>query len=243
MFLQLLAKCADIFPKIYQHSFNQKLYDGTLSATTFRFFLEQDKMYLCDFSEALSHISKQFAIKQNEENAKQFSDLSLYVKEAELALHRDYLQDTHSFQFFYQKEPETIKIPSIVNYTEHLLQTTKAASVEEAVACVLPCFWIYSELGKQMDISNCSGNHPYRKWIATYSDEEFVSKTAEIILTLNKLSHSVSCPEHLEKIIESFEQSVKFELMFFDETMADQRETLSIGEDYQLVTCMQGNSM
>lgn len=243
MFLQMLAKCADIFPKIYQHSFNQKLYAGTLSATTFRLFLEQDKQYLCDFSEALLQISKQFDVKQNEEYAKQFADLSLYVKEAELALHRDYLQDTHSFQFFHHKEPETIKIPSIVHYTEHLLQTTKTASVEEAVACLLPCFWIYSELGKQMDISSCSEKHPYRKWIATYSDEEFISKTEAIILTLEKLVHTVNCPVHQEKIIESFEKSVTFELMFFDETMADQRETLSISEDYQLVTCIQGNRM
>lgn len=243
MFSKMLAKCADIFPKIYQHSFNQKLYDGTLSATTFRFYLQQDKLYLCDFSQALLQISKQFEDVNNEENARQFAELASYVKDGELALHRDYLQDSHSFHFFHHKEPETIKINSIEEYTGHLLYTTKTASVEEAMASVLPCFWIYSKLGKQMDISSCSENHPYRKWIATYSDEEYIKKMEAVIGTLEKFGQSVNCSEHQEKIIEAFVKSATFELMFFDEAMADQREILSIGEEYQLETCMQDNRM
>jgi thiaminase/transcriptional activator TenA len=243
MFLQMLAKCTNIFPKIYQHSFNQKLYAGTLPSTTFRFYLQQDKMYLCDFADALLQISEQFDSNKKEEYAKQFAELSRYVKAAELELHRDYLQDSHSFQFFQQPETETIKIPSIAQYTEHLLFTAKTGSIEEAVAGVLPCFWIYSELGKQMDIGNCSDAHPYRKWIATYSDEEFVCKTTAIISTLEKLTHSVSCPEMQEKIVSSFEKSVNFELMFFDETMSDQKEYLSMCKEGQLATSILNSCM
>lgn len=239
MFLQMLANCTQIFPKIYGHQFNLKLYDGTLPATTFKFFLQQDKLYLCDFSEALAQLSTRFDGMKDTDKAEQFSALSRYVKAAELELHRDYLQDTHSVQFFKQPQPDTGKIQSIAQYTKYLLDTTNTASIEEAVACMLPCFWIYSELGKQMDIEKYNDEHPYKKWIATYSDKEFLSKTIALLQTLEGLTNSVSCPQHQEKIIAAFTNSANFELMFFDETMSDTREYVSAcKEEYASVATL-----
>lgn len=234
IFLRMQARCADTFPKIYQHQFNQQLYAGTLSSDIFRLFLEQDEIYLRDFSKALLLLSCRFTCN---EYTQQFESLSKYIKEAELALHRDYLEDFHSQHFFVPAKTEPRKIPVIKQYTEHLLYSAEHVTIEEAVASLLPCFWIYCELGKQMDILQCGMEHPYRDWIATYSDEEFITTTNSIIHTLEKLTSTISCPELQEKIIDSFAKSAEYELMFFDAALSGKKKIQKIHEEQYVYRC------
>lgn len=229
MFSKMLVRCTDTFPKIYKHQFNFQLYTGSLPSRTFRLFLEQDKLYLRDFSLALLLVSARF---NNENYALQFRTLSTYINEAELNLHRNYLDSSHPCNFFTPvNKIKIVKIPVIEQYTAHLLHNAELATIQEAVACLIPCFWIYSELGKQMDISKCCPNNPYKKWIATYSDEEFISKTTSVIHTLDELTNTICCPELEEKIICAFYKSAEFELGFFDASMEDRKETVPSCED------------
>lgn len=229
MFSKMLVRCTDTFPKIYKHPFNLQLYAGSLPSHSFRSFLEQDKLYLRDFSLALLLVSARLP---NENHSLQFRTLSAYINEAELNLHRNYLYGSPPCNFFtHTNKIETIKIPVIEQYTAHLLYNAEQATIQEGVACLIPCFWIYSELGKQMDISKCSPNHPYKKWIATYSDEEFISKTKSVIQTLDEVTDTIYCPEHQEKIICAFYKSAEFELGFFDVSMEARKEIVPSGED------------
>ena len=40
------------------------------------------------------------------------------------------------------------------------------------LAALLPCFWIYAEVGKDI-VSKSVPNNPYQAWIDTYAGEEF----------------------------------------------------------------------
>jgi hypothetical protein len=53
-FDELCAGVVDVMPKIYQHPFNQELAQGTLALEKFIFYLNQDALYLADFSKTLA---------------------------------------------------------------------------------------------------------------------------------------------------------------------------------------------
>ena len=84
-----------------------------------------------------------------------------------------------------------------------------------AVISLLPCFWIYKELGMQMMEYDHSKN-PYSDWIKSYASESFQLSVDKIINISNKLNQQVVCPFEKEAIQTAFQESVAFELAFFE---------------------------
>jgi thiaminase/transcriptional activator TenA len=85
---------------------------------------------------------------------------------------------------------------------------------EEAVASVLPCFWIYREVGDYI-LNNAGPDNPYREWIDTYAAEEFrkatdtaIEITDEIAAKANELTRS--------KMTEVFKTSARLEYIFWE---------------------------
>ncbi|WP_198009821.1 thiaminase II/PqqC family protein [Legionella tunisiensis] len=88
----------------------------------------------------------------------------------------------------------------IANYTDYLLDNAKHAPIEIAVVSFLPCFMIYRELGKRLDLTTCALNHPYRKWMASYSSENFIAATKTITQMTQELTEPIMCPLQQEKL-------------------------------------------
>ena len=66
----------------------------------------------------------------------------------------------------------TLLTAACQHYTSYLVATAWSAPYPVAVAALLPCFWIYAEVGRDIHARSVAGN-PYQAWIATYADEEF----------------------------------------------------------------------
>ena len=65
--------------------------------------------------------------------------------------------------------------------------TAWSESYPVVLAALLPCFWIYAEVGK--DIVNKSiPNNPYQAWIDTYAGEEFHTAVRNVIATVDKVA-------------------------------------------------------
>lgn len=210
----LVARNARIFSRIYYNtSFNQQLGAGTLPRQIFKFYLQQDTLYLHDFSKTLLLISNRLI---DTPYAQQFRQLAEEMVSAELNIHLKYLRAVEPGTFFAPSQRLSLqKIPVIANYTEHLLYSASTAPIAEAVASCIPCFLIYNELGRQMN-ARCLQNNPYRDWIRSYSSLKFTSSTQLIIRTMNELAHTNSCPILQEKISAAFLKSALFELNFFE---------------------------
>ncbi|MFW2535332.1 MULTISPECIES: TenA family protein [unclassified Legionella] len=212
VFSRIMHRCSTVFPKIYHHPFNQKLYEGSLPRTTFRLYLEQDELYLRELSYALGLTSLRCS---NQVYAKQLRGVSAYIKETERKFHLKYLAESPTVTFFNHKAIGK-KIPVIASYTDYLLDNAKHAPIEVAVASFLPCFMIYRELGKRMDLTTCALDHPYRRWMASYSSENFISATKTITQITQELTEPIMCPLQQERVVSSFTQSAEFEWQFFE---------------------------
>ena len=67
--------------------------------------------------------------------------------------------------------------PTNLAYTSYLLAVAYGSPFHEALAALLPCYWIYWEVGKELERAG-SPNPLYKRWIGTYASEEFGSSSA-----------------------------------------------------------------
>lgn len=208
----LMARNAATLAKIYAHSFNKKLSDGTLPVEAFTFYLQQDALYLKEFAKALLILANRFS---DTTNAQLFKQLSEDMISAELSVHRSHLKRVNRNAFFYKPAGYKQCTPVIMHYSQHLLTSTRSAPIAEAVASCIPCFVIYKELGELMSRIEAPCN-PYQRWIDTYSSPAFIASAHSICERLDELTRRVVCPFSLERINTSFSRSVEFELHFFD---------------------------
>ena len=87
-------------------------------------------------------------------------------------------------------------------------------SYEEGLAALLPCFWIYREVGIHIH-KNSADNNPYQKWIDTYSGEEF-AKIVQDMIDLTDRSADIASPEIRKLMLQAFVHSTNLEWMFWD---------------------------
>ena len=231
-FLRMRSAVIHLLPKIYEHPFNRELYQGTLPKKIFRFYLEQDALYLQDLSRALMLTSNRFA---TDKYTKQFKTLSEEILDTERNLHFKYLGDTKSPGLFHCKKTPIQKIPVVSDYTQHLLRTANILPVEEAVASFIPCFWIYSDLGRKMpSMPGYNINNPYHAWIASYSNDQFTSASKSIIQMAEELADTISCPIKQNNMVSAFVKSTEYEILFWDSAYKKMEQTNGLLSQCQL---------
>lgn len=203
IFQQMTHAVSAILHKIQHQPFNQELSQGILPKEKFHFYLAQDALYLADFSRALALTAARLH-GHHQHSVMQFA---LGAMNAERDLHHSYLKE----------QPALLKVeqsPICFMYTNYLLKMASLASVEEAFASLLPCFWVYREVGSAMAKSHTQDN-PYWQWIELYSGEQFDLSVTSAIAIANELGDAAS-DLIKEKMIHAFMQSTKFEWLFWD---------------------------
>jgi len=196
--------------KIYQHPFNEELKAGSLSLQTFAFYLLQDAMYLADYSRALSLAAARL---QDHPHVQQFIEFALGAIQAERDLHFGYIKHYQDARIISSELMEE-QSPACFMYTNYLLRMASVSSVEEAVASLLPCFYIYHVVGKQM-VAGLYPNHPYADWIQLYAGEAFETSVQCAIQITNELGQETS-DKTRKKMIDAFTKSTQLEWLFWD---------------------------
>lgn len=162
-FTQMLwNETREIFEAILAHPFNRELADGSLDPVRFSFYVQQDSLYLVDYARALAMLAAKAP------NSASAESLLVYAKEGievERVLH------DHYFKTF-NITPAARQEPACFAYTQFLLACTALEAYPVGLAGVLPCFWIYREVGVHISRRAALPN-PYAAWIETYSDDAF----------------------------------------------------------------------
>jgi len=152
----------DLAQSCLAHPFVQALGDGSLSADLFHGFVAQDTFFLRAFQKAYALA---LARSEEPEMIAVFCDL-IAGGTAELKVHHAYATELGiSLQ-------SVVPNPACGAYTDFLLRTAWHASLAEIVAAMTPCMRLYAYLGRDL-VRTCGPHHPYRRWIETYSGDEF----------------------------------------------------------------------
>jgi len=193
--------------RIHQLPFNVELAEGILPNEKFIFYLIQDAIYLSDFSRALAMTAVKLPDNQLMQHFIEFAQGAMV---AERELHIKYIR-SHSSEKRFTTEPT----PACFMYTNYILKMASTATVEESVASLLPCFWVYREVGKHIAASCKNDHHPYGEWISLYASEQFDTSVQTAISTVNKLGATVY-DNAKENMIKAFLRSTKLEWLFWD---------------------------
>jgi thiaminase/transcriptional activator TenA len=104
--------------------------------------------------------------------------------------------------------------PACLLYTSYLYRQFNAP-VEVMAAAVLPCFWIYKEVGEYIFANQNKENNPFQAWINTYVGEEFEKSVEKAIRICDELAEK--CTEDQQNAMtEAYIVCSKLEWMFWD---------------------------
>jgi len=193
----------DLVRSCLAHPFVQALGDGSLSADLFRGFVAQDAFFLHAFQKAYALA---LARSDDSEMIAVFSDLIAGVTE-ELKVHHAYATEVGI------DLQSIIPNPACRAYTDFLLRTAWHASLAEIVAAMTPCMRLYAYLGGEL-VRTCGPQHPYRRWIKTYSGEEFQELANRLEALLDRIGADRG------SVRDGYRYALECELDFFTAALA-----------------------
>src|SRR5665213_465325 len=126
---------------IHDLKFNTELADGSLSRARFQGYVIQDALYLGQYARVLA-----MAGVKGPDGATlhAFASSALEAVAVEQALHERYLRE---FGIDPARLAEAEPSPDCLGYTSFLLATAYHDPWEVLVAALLPCFWVYWDVG------------------------------------------------------------------------------------------------
>lgn len=199
---------SDIYDAILAHPFITGLTDGTLPAESFAFFVMQDGLYLKQYAAALAAVASRAPTPGA---TRMFARHAADAVAVERELHATLLPELGiSAADAAGAEPA----PTNLAYTSYLLATVRGGSYAEGIGAVLPCYWIYWEVGKEL-VRTGSPDRRYQRWIDTYGGEEFGAVVRDVIAEADATAASLSTAEQAV-VSRHFRTTSRYEWMFWD---------------------------
>jgi thiaminase/transcriptional activator TenA len=205
---ELWRSIDSIYAAILRHPFVKGLTDGSLPRESFQFYAVQDALYLRDFARALSLAA---ARAPREDWIIMFNEHAAGALRVERDLHESFFAE-------WGLTPEAVAgtplAPTNLAYTSYLLAVAYGTPFHEGLAAVLPCYWIYWEVGKELERAG-SPDPLYARWIGTYASEEFGGLVRAVLDTMDRTAASLG-PAEREAMRRHFVTTSRYEWMFWE---------------------------
>jgi thiaminase/transcriptional activator TenA len=205
---RLWAEIEPVYDAILDHPFIKGLATGELSVDSFVQFISQDTHYLQDYVRtllALAAKAPDFAA------TKMLTTHAAAAAAAETGLHAELMTDLG-------RDPAELLAfdarPTTRAYTSFMLATVFTGSFADGLTAIIPCFWIYAEVGQHLKQAG-SPNPVYQRWIDSYGSDDYLR---EVLLAL-ELTDQVGlglAPAAEATARQHFRTAARYEWMFWD---------------------------
>jgi len=199
---------ADLYEAIRTLPFNTDLAAGTLRQDRFQHYIVQDGHYLADYARTLAIAA---AKADDADGIIQFSRASTEAIVVERALHEDYFGRFGIGRADFEAIPLS---PACHHYTSFLLATAYAEPYPVVLAALLPCFWVYGEVGKDI-LARAAPDNPYQAWIDTYGGQAFQDAVDAAIATTDQAAAAATDGTRAAMHL-AFKRAMQLEWMFWD---------------------------
>jgi thiaminase/transcriptional activator TenA len=199
---------AHVYDIIRTMPFNAELASGSLSEARFKHYITQDAHYLIGFGRALTLAA---AKAPDPDRIVQFAKSAEGAIVVERALHGSFFEQYAITSEVFAQTPLS---PACHHYVSYLLATAYAEPYEVLLGALLPCFWIYAEVGRDILVRAPSGN-PYQAWIDTYAGEEFHAAVGRVIAATDEAADGASTALRA-RMHAAFRRATQLEWMFWD---------------------------
>ena len=206
------AQCDRIWAGLHAHSFLGELARGTLPLDRFRFFIEQDLLFLPAFARCMALGAAKSASD---------ADLAFFARQLdgiiqlEIPSNRRLLDQVISLGAE-DRGGSRGMAPANVAYTSFLLATAAGGGPLEITAAILPCSWSYIEIAR--GLQDQLVQHPvYSEWVGFYLQEEEAALVMNMRETFDEMTRrEVMSGDRRRQLAEIFMMSSRLEGMFWD---------------------------
>lgn len=212
---ELWRRGQPIYDTTLEHPFLRGLRDGTLPKEKFRYYLVQDALYLRAFGQALNLLA---AKAPREDWAIALGRHAIGAIEAERELHESILRD---YGVALAATEKSEMAPVNRAYTNHILATVSLRPFIEGLSAVLPCYWVYLEVGKNL-IRRGSPNPEYQRWINQYGGDDYAKTVQEVLTMMNTLAETETQTAK-SRCLDIYERSTRYEFLFWDMAWREER--------------------
>jgi len=201
----LKEKHSDLWERNLGHLFLKEIESGDIPIENFKFYMKQDYLYLLEYCKAIALL---IAKSESEEKIRDYTEVLYKTVNLEIDHHRKYCEKVGI-----ENLEETEMAPTTAAYTQYLVKTAYSESVPEIISVILPCFWVYLDMGEELDPSDTK--EEYREWILMYRSEEFEELIKKLKADLDSYLEKMG-EDEISKIDEIFERSLRYEYMFWE---------------------------
>jgi len=199
---------AGLYEVIRTMPFNSELAAGTLSEARFKHYIIQDAHYLIGFGRALALAA---AKAPDPDRIVQFAKSAERALVVERALHGSFFERYGITPRIFAGTPLS---PACHHYVSYLLATAHAEPYDVLLGALLPCFWIYAEVGRDI-LARAAPANPYQAWIDTYAGEQFHAAVRAVIDATDEAADAASA-DGRARMQAAFARATQLEWMFWD---------------------------
>lgn len=205
---ELRERTTNSWDKSLNHPFVKGIVAGDLPLETFKNYIMQDIYYLKHYGKVHAFAS---AHADDFHVSAGLAEKAKNTAEAELTVHKEHAEilditdeDIQNFK----------PAPTVYAYTSHLYRASLSGSLAQIIAAILPCYWLYADIGIKYKNSN-PDEEIYRNWIQMYASDWFQESTQEMVDLMDDLADKASEDEK-KKIKEQFVIAKEYELAFWE---------------------------
>src|SRR5215210_480185 len=204
---QAWSRNTGLYEAIRTMPFNADLAAGVLGEARFRHYITQDAHYLVGFGRALALAA---AKAPTPDRIAQFAKGAEVAIVVERALHGSFFEQFAITPEMFARTPLS---PTCHHYVSYLLATAYAEPYEVVLGALLPCFWIYAEVGRDIH-GRAARPNPYQAWIDTYAGEEFHISVRSIIETTDEAAYTASANMR-DRMHDAYTRATQLEWLFW----------------------------
>jgi thiaminase (transcriptional activator TenA) len=208
----LRAQCDRIWAGLHAHPFLGELARGTLPLDRFRFFIEQDLLFLPAFARCMALGAAKSATD---------AELEFFTRQLDGIIRLEIPSNQRLLDQVISLGAEDRggargMAPANVAYTSFLLATAAAGGPLEITAAILPCSWSYIEIAAAL--KDEIADHPvYSDWVAFYLQEEEAGLVLNMRETFDGMTKDGAVSDGKRRqLAEIFMMSSRLEGMFWE---------------------------
>ena len=209
----LRIQCDHVWAGLHAHPFLREISRGTLPLDKFRFFIEQDLMFLNPFARCIA---------MGAAKARSDAELEFFTRQADGIIRLEIPSNRRLLEQVIMLGAEDrggslAMAPANLAYTSFLLATAAAGGPLEIIAAILPCSWSYIEIAR--DLKGEVAAHPvYSDWVGFYLSEEEANLVTNMRETFDDMAREEGPLSEFRRreLAEIFAMSSRLEGMFWE---------------------------
>jgi thiaminase/transcriptional activator TenA len=205
-------ECTAVWDALHAHPFVREMAAGTLPIERFRFYVEQNLMYLREYARAMAIAASKAG---DAATMKLFADDVANILDSEIPENRELLRRVLDLGAEDRGGSEGMA-PANVAYTSFLVSTAVQGGPLEIMAAIVPCTWSYGDIGSALVAEGVVHEHPvYAEWIRFFGEPAYEEIVAKMRADFESMAAGAD-EATIARLLDLFRTSVRLERGFWD---------------------------